>query len=121
MMSIKNKDIIILTECVMKSPVEIPVGHIIYITTRNRNTILITINGEIIVTEAFKTVREMLKERRFCRPHGSYFVNIEYVYEYTRDRVILKYNNNLYDIYMSRRYYKEFKKSLYLFKNNHFC
>lgn len=97
-----------------KEQKEIALKNIIYITPYKKHCKIVTTSGEYLCSDNFKTIREKISFKNFCDSHGSFCVNLDYVEKYTKTDVFLKYNQQSYSVYMSRRYYKNFKEMMYI-------
>lgn len=87
---------------------KIPINDIIYLYASNKNTAIVTVDGEIEIKEAFKNIVARLNPALFCASHASYCVNLAYVIRYNHEEVILRYKDRTYTAYMSKRKYPEF-------------
>ncbi len=97
-----------------KQSVELLMRNIIYITPENKHCKVITTLGEYVVNKSFKEFKEYFTTQNFCECHGSYYVNLDYVEKYTKSGVCLAYENNKYEVHMSRRFYKTFKEQMFI-------
>ncbi|MCH5210303.1 MAG: response regulator transcription factor [Oscillospiraceae bacterium] len=97
-----------------KQNIELPLRNVIYITPEDKHCRIVTIYDEYIVTESFKKIREKIMLKNFCNCHGSYCVNLNFVEKYTKSSVYLRYKENQYQVYMSRRQYKTFKDQIFI-------
>lgn len=52
---------------------------ILYLETRNRKTIIMTVNGELYTSMSRKDYEKHLGDYNFAKPHNSYFVNLRHV------------------------------------------
>ena len=95
---------------VNRKKVVIEIRKIIYICADNKKTRIVTTDGEMIVSEAFKIVKKMINSYFFYESHMSFYVNLNYVKAYTHTAVTCEYNHKEYEIYMSRRKYAAFNK-----------
>lgn len=107
-----NKQIILHA---LNKIVTLNIGDIIFITIENRKCRIITIHGAKLVDDKLKEIYKLLPENTFVYSHKSYLVNLNYVTHFDCEKVILEYNQNKYNAYMSRRMYSEFKLKFMLF------
>lgn len=85
--------------------------NIIYIQAKDKKTNIVTANGIIIANEPFKNVVAKLDgNKEFCDSHGSYYINFNYVTNITPTSVSCVCNDMKYDVYMSKRRYRGFRK-----------
>lgn len=99
-----------------KLPSDIEISTILYIETAGRHTKIVSYRyGEFEVEEVFSNVKKMIEKEvnYFCQPQQSFFVNLNYVVNYTKTTVTLAYAGNTYEVAMSRRRYNTFKESLF--------
>ncbi len=82
---------------------------IIYVETANRGLKLITTDGEMRVVDTIKNFKNKVYSDTFIQIHGSYIVNLNYVSDYNENTVFLKHNNRIYETYVSRRKFIDFK------------
>ena len=90
--------------------------EILYIAIEDRKSVLYLTNGKIETYLHLEHWRNILDERYFAQPHYSYIVNLNYVYQVTKDFVKLKYRNKEYSVYTSSRKIGTFKKVFLNFK-----
>lgn len=88
----------------------IEVSKIVYACADSKKTRLVTTEGEYILSEPFKVIRDMIDSYFFYEPHASYYVNLNYVKTYNHTTVVCRSGNKEYEIYMSRRKYADFNK-----------
>ena len=106
-----------LTLLKTKLEVSVEVNSIIYITNTGRHTLVATTEyGEFEAVEVFSFVKNMIEKEvnYFAMPHQSFYVNLNYVINCTKDNVIMKYAGKQYKAYMTRRRYKEFDEKLFI-------
>ncbi len=102
-----------------KQTLNIPVQDIIYVYAKDKRTCVVTTDGEFDVREPFKNILKRLDADCFCVPHASYCVNLAYVTGYTHSDVTLKYKDNRYTAYMSKRKYSEFSSGFMKWAGEH--
>lgn len=87
---------------------KIPMQDIIYVYAKNKNSCIVTVDGEVAVKEPFKNITARLKKDSFMSSHASYCVNLSYVVRYTKEEVICRCAEKTYTAYMSKRRYAAF-------------
>lgn len=97
----RNKDICIIY------PYEI-----LYIAIEDRKSVLYLVDRKIETSYHLNHWKDILDKKHFAQPHYSYIVNLNYVYEVTKDFVTLKYGDKKYRVYTSSRKISSFKKSV---------
>ena len=70
---------------------------------------MITTDGEMRVVDTIKNFKNKVYSDTFIQIHGSYIVNLNYVSDYNENTVFLKHNNRIYETYVSRRKFIDFK------------
>ena len=99
-----------------KLEVSVEISSIICLINTGRHTKIISINNGIFeADEVFSTVKSMIEKEvnYFCQPHQSFYVNLTYVTEYSKDKVEITYAGNKYEVAMTRRKYKEFDEKFF--------
>lgn len=112
-----ERKIISLTLLKNKLEVSVEVNSIIYIANTGRHTLVTTTgHGEFEAEEVFSFVKNTIEKEvnYFAMPHQSFYVNLNYVVNCTKDTVIMKYAGKRYKAYMTRRRYKEFEEKLFI-------
>lgn len=95
------------------SDVKLYIDNIIYMYVQNRKTHIFTTKGEIIISAAYQTVFNQLKEyENFFETHRSYCVNLNYITGFDKYKIYCSYDKKNYEIYLSRRKYEEFQKKI---------
>lgn len=102
-----------------KTLTKIPVQDIIYVYAKNKNTSIVTVDGEVEVKEPFKNIVSRLNSDSFCTSHASYCVNLAYVVKYTHDEVICRHAGVNYTAYMSKRRYPVFSAEFIRWAGEH--
>jgi two-component system LytT family response regulator len=112
-----SQKIIRVRDAETKIDSEIKINDIIYIENHSRKAHIILREKVVVSRDSFKTIKEQIEQEvsYFAEPYQSYFVNLHYVVFHDREKVILKYGNNEYTIYMSRRKYNEFNRKMFEF------
>ncbi len=103
-----------------KLEVSVEISSIIYLMNTGRHTQIVTTkNGEFEVDEIFSTVKDMIEKEVncFCQPHQSFYVNLIYVTEYSKDSVVMTYAGKKYEANMTRRRYKAFDEKFFTLAN----
>ena len=67
---------------------------IIYAEARFKQSVLVTVNGTIILPIAFKKMKELLCSSTFLIPHNSYIINSKYITSYKRTSFKVLVNNS---------------------------
>lgn len=92
--------------------------EILYIAIENRKSVLYLIDRKIETNYPITHWTDILDKRVFVQPHYSFIVNLNYVYEITKDYVILNYYDKKYSVYASSRKIGTFKKAFTDFYNH---
>lgn len=98
---------------------KIPMQDIVYVYAKNKNTCIVTVDGELEVREPFKNITARLSKESFCSSHASYCVNLAYVIRYTNDEVICRCGDKTYTAYMSKRKHSEFASAFMKWAGEH--
>lgn len=99
---------------VNSTPVRTSVNSVIYFYILNKKVHVITVKGEMCVNDSFKRVMEMFEGyKNFCETHSGYCVNFNYVKNFNDEAAICEYNGATYQVYISRRKAKDFKKKFF--------
>lgn len=102
-----------ITVMVNNEKIPVILNNIIYIFVHNKKLHVVTIKGEIITNDTLDTVMKQLRDfSGFFEPHRGYIVNFKYVVDYDKDKIYSFYKDKSYEIYLSRRKYEAFQKSL---------
>ncbi|MDY3971864.1 MAG: LytTR family DNA-binding domain-containing protein [Clostridia bacterium] len=99
-----------LTVSVNRQKMSIPITKIIFMVAENKKTRIITTDDEFVINEPLKAIKSRITSYSFCESHASYYINLNYVKDYTHTGVTCVYKNKEYTAYMSRRKYAEFNK-----------
>ena len=95
---------------------KIYLNEILYIAIENRKSVLYLIDRKIETHYPIEYWKNILNKEIFAQPHYSYIVNLNYVYEVTKDFVKMKYGGQEYSVYTSSRKIRQFKKTFLNFK-----
>lgn len=91
--------------------VEIYVKDIVYIYVSNKISRIVSTKGEIYTYDTYKSICERLSVLGcFGEPYRGYYVNFTYVQNYTQDKLICSYKDQICELNVSRRKYMEFNK-----------
>lgn len=102
-----------------RKPEKLPMQDIIYVYAKNKNTCVVTTEGELDVREPFKNVVSRLNHESFVSSHASYCVNLAYVIKYTNEEVICRSGGKTYTAYMSKRKYPGFAAAFIKWAGEH--
>lgn len=100
-----------------KVDVYVEVSDIIYITTSGRHTLFVTTKyGEFEAKEVFSVMKKRIEEEvdYFVMPHQSFYINLNYVVDYTKEYVTMNYEGRRYTAHMTRRKYKNFVEKFFM-------
>lgn len=87
---------------------------ILYITIHKRKTLVVTKNDEVISDRSLAQWKEILPDNCFAQPHYSYLVSLQNIERLEKDNIVLKKNNNeMVNVKISQRKYKEFKNKFF--------
>lgn len=100
----------VIVSC-QRNNVSIPLDDVICVYHKDRQTVIVAIDGEFATTNSFQRVVKQLDKNCFGLTHGSYYVNFNYVVKYNKSEVELKCGNKMYTVFMARRRYFDFDKS----------
>lgn len=92
--------------------------EIVYIAIESRKSVLYLYDKTIETNYPISHWINILDSCIFAQPHYSYIVNLHYVYEVTKDAVILKCADKEFSVYTSSRKIRAFKKTLTDFYNH---
>lgn len=100
-----------LTKHKAKLTIDVNISDIIYICNTGRHTQVVTTLYTFEAEEVFSVVKQMINKevKYFAMSHQSYYLNLKYVTEYTKNEVKMSYAGNTYQALMSRRRYKDFE------------
>lgn len=85
--------------------------EIIYIANEDRKSVLYLADRKIETNYRFDYWKSVLDPETFARPHYSFIVNFDYVYEITKEWVKLRCGDKTYSVYTSTRKIREFRKA----------
>ena len=91
-------------------------NEILYIAIENRKSVLYLTDRRIETCYPIEYWKSILDKEIFAQPHYSYIVNLNYVYEVTKEFVKIKYDNQDYSVYTSSRKIRPFKQAFLNFK-----
>ncbi len=106
-----NSEITVITP--NKDIIKIYPHEILYIAIENRKSVLYLINRKVETKYPFNYWKEILNEKIFAQPHNSYIVNLNHVDKVTNEIVVIKYKNEVYRVYTSKRKIGAFKKAFW--------
>jgi two-component system LytT family response regulator len=90
--------------------------EIVMIEKEDRRVIVHTLSRSLESVENAKYWDRLLKYRSFNRPHRSYIINLKYLQSYTHESIVLKTpDGRIWEAYIARRKYQEFKDAHLLF------
>lgn len=91
-------------------------NDILYITTEDNKSLIVTKNRQYQTTKRLKIWVEQLRDVKcFAQPHHSYIVNMNYVEQFNKREVLIKYNRDAYRVPVSQRGYSAFKTAYFSF------
>ena len=98
-----------------KLSADINMTTIIFIENTGRRTRIVTTQYDFVAEEVFSSVKAQIEKEvnYFAMPHQSYYVNLRYVKNYTKEKVELAYSGNTYEAMMSRRRYNGFDAKMF--------
>ena len=111
---------ILVTRLKNKLEISVEISSIICLVNTGRHTkIISTNNGTFEVDEVFSTVKNRIEKEvnYFCQSHQSFYVNLTYVTEYSKNNVVMTYAGEKYEATMTRRRYKEFDEKFFKLAN----
>lgn len=83
--------------------------NIIYIYMENKRLHVITAKGEITTDDTLKTIYNQIKSiDYFTETCRGYYVNMNYVKNYSRENIVCSYKQEIYNVSVSRRKYNSF-------------
>ncbi len=86
--------------------------EILYIAIEDRKSVLYLTDRKVETNYRLDHWKEILDLKTFAQPHHSFIVNLNYVYEVTKEWVRVKYGDKKYSVYTSSRKIGAFKKAL---------
>ena len=89
--------------------------EIVCVEALQRKVLIYTLDGIFKSTENMEYWRNTLSIPCFYSPHRSYIVNMRYIFTLGKDSVILKYNSQEKEAYVTKRKYSEFKDAYLLY------
>jgi len=101
-----------LTITVNRTKSFIPIKDIVYISSDKRKLVIHTKNDDYSYYEKLETLVSKL-DKRFCRCHRSYIVNLDYLSSFEPPASVTMTNNSV--IPMGKSFLKEFKDRLVIY------
>lgn len=68
----------------------IAVNDVVYVERKNRQVILVTVNGEFVTRESFDYWNASLRNSFFFRVHNSFIINLNYITSYKYTEITLQ-------------------------------
>lgn len=99
----------VITVTVAKNIVKIPLTDIVCLYHHDRFTYIITSKQEYRTYDAFHAVTKQLDAGCFAETHGSCYVNLNYVTEYSKTKVKCECEGKQYLLDISKRKYASFE------------
>lgn len=93
-----------------KQKIDIPLNNIIYVYHESRHTYIVTTDRTIKIIAPLSSIVKQLSEDYFVATHASYYVNLNYVSDYSKSEVICEYEKQYYHVCISTRKYSAFNK-----------
>ncbi len=91
---------------------DIYLHNVVYIYMENKRLHIITVKGEIITDDTLKNIYDQIKNiDYFIETCRGYYVNMNYVRNYTRDNIVCSYKQEVYNVCISRRKYNNFRQA----------
>ncbi|MCI8404105.1 MAG: response regulator transcription factor [Clostridia bacterium] len=111
----RNKTILV-TGYKNRLSVRLSVGSIIYIENIGRHTHIVSKERDFIASELFSVIKNKIEQQvnYFAASHQSYFINLNYVTEYSKKDVKMSYAGRTYVADMSRRKFQPFDKKMFM-------
>lgn len=88
-----EKKSIAIFDASSNSNIKIFFSDIIYIEKYEKQTKIVTVNGDYITNESLLFWKEQLDTISFVSPHASYIVNLNYAIQHTRKKIVLLNRN----------------------------
>lgn len=89
--------------------------EILYIAIENRKSVLYLKKEKVETNYHLDHWKSVLDKKVFVQPHYSYIVNLNYVYEITKNAVKIRWGINEYSVYASSRKIVAFKNAMLKF------
>lgn len=106
----------ITVKSMSKTKVSVATAEIIYISNVGRHTHMVTTNqGEFEVWDVFSGVKNRIERQvsYFAMPHQSFYVNLRFVTNHTKELVTMSYAGRDYTACMARRRYRGFEEKFF--------
>ena len=94
---------------------KIKASNIIFLNIEQRKVCVYTYDNVFISNEPIENWQKKLNFNFFARPHHSYIINMIYVINFSKDKILLKCKDKQYEAYISTRKYNEFKTTFFNF------
>lgn len=88
---------------------------IVYAEAKMKKVTLFTLKGEYKINEPIKEMKDLLSASYFAVPHNSYIVNLNYVFDFHREKIKLEYKDREIAIAIATRKKAEFRKRFFDF------
>lgn len=108
-------DALIVQACNKDTVCRVYINEILFIAIEKRKSVLYLTDRKIETHYPIDYWKEKLDKSIFMRPHYSFIVNLNYVYEVTKDFVKIKYGEKEYSVYTSSRKISAFRKAFLKF------
>lgn len=89
--------------------------EIVCIETIQRKVLLYTVDGIFQSTETMDHWRQLMTLPCFYAPHRSYIINMRFVSQICKDKICLRYNDQIKEAYLARRKFTHFKNTYLLY------
>lgn len=95
--------------------VTVPSNEIVCVEAIARKTFLYTASEQYRTVQPLNSWRCLLKYPYFYSPHRSYIINMFYVSQVQKDKIVLKRDLEPIEAYLTRRKYREFRDTYLTF------
>lgn len=111
--SVKNRccNFGIIVQATNKDVYRIFPCEILYIAIEHRKSVLYLTDKKVETNYRLNYWKDILDPETFVQPHSSFIVNLNYVYEVTKEWVKVKYGDEKHLVYTSSRKNGAFKKA----------
>ena len=89
--------------------------EIVCVETTQRKVLIYTVDGILQSSETIEHWRQIMTLPCFYSPHRSYIINMRFVCQVGKDKIYLRYNDQLKEAYLARRKYTHFKDTYLLY------
>ena len=89
--------------------------EIICIETSKRKTIVHTTDQIFVTSKNIDYWKQALTLPCFFSTHRSFIVNMRFVYSIGKDTIVLRYKDNIIEVFLSRRKYTQFKNTYLMY------